>query len=684
MRFFLFLKTCFKNGNILFPFFLFLIPVAYGFDCSSLDTGLQESCAYLNDFNESLIAELIYQDSFIPSHELIRDYNDVSITTKPTNTQSVSKTYLKDAWLEIITVQPSVKYGGDLLVGNSFNIKSEYDYSISLPPTYTNSKKSSGDTCRIEYSVNSKDVKYSLLSDSRILSNDKSTYLSISSEKELVAKLDLYLKVQKKYYEWDRYCCARRDGRCVSRCYDCDYDKTKYDTESISLTDSIVIIPYDSKEKPSVTIIDEYLGTYKGLLVDSETNYKLTAGNSSLTKQTISYSAEFLHPPYYLLQLTAKNTSFSKTTNLIRNENNLFFSDISECKLSSSDLFSIDESPCEENHTAPQYIKAEPQPLKKSWRFLAGLILFILAIYIMYIIVKKTWGKYFFLSLFMIPFAFAEGECGLTNLGQCVSDAFFDTLVTWVNAPLDPILTGINYLLVEPVILSPFKGIWSIILYLLGFFYLIMLAFAGFKFLTSGTNILAREQAKEWLKNTFLVFIFTSASFYMYELIVDLGSTVTTAFVSLVPETFFRLTIDNITNVSLQFVFFLVYLLVLLITLVSLALRYILVAIGVIFAPLALFCYFIPPLKSYGSMYLNVVGIAVFSPVIHALIIIACSKLLTVGYFDQFKILVMIGCFTLVNVVQIMAILHIINKSGLSDMGSSTVAAGKYIAALFA
>jgi hypothetical protein len=253
-------------------------------------------------------------------------------------------------------------------------------------------------------------------------------------------------------------------------------------------------------------------------------------------------------------------------------------------------------------------------PQKNNWYLLVTLIILFAVILGMYRLLKATWGKYFMsvlVLILLIPSAFAD-ECGLTNLASCIPEAMFNFILNIINAPIEPLLSAINFFLTEPVSIDIFFNIWQIVVYILSFFYLIMLAFAGFKFLTSGHDILKREQAKEWLQNTVLAIVFTGASFYMYQLAIEISASVTAGLMDLVPDTFFRLTIDNFANVALEFLSVFSYLIILLATILILSLRYVLIAIGVIFIPFGVFCYFVPPLKNYGHLILQLVGMLNF------------------------------------------------------------------------
>jgi len=257
-------------------------------------------------------------------------------------------------------------------------------------------------------------------------------------------------------------------------------------------------------------------------------------------------------------------------------------------------------------------------------------------------------------------------DCGLTNLASCLPQVFFDYLLTILNAPLQPLLTFINNLLSEPVQIQLFVSLWAIIIYVLSMFYAFLIIYAGFTFIISGYDSGKRENAKSWLRNIVIMIILIQASFFIYELAIELSSTTTAATLSLIDSKFFLLTIDNITNVGLELLFAFFYVLTLLFTSLVLVIRYAIVAVGVVLFPLAIFFYFIHPLKQYGILILNFLGVCIFVTFLDAIILIGFSKVAEIGLFANFKILVMLSAFTLVNVLMFFLMFFSIIKASMS------------------
>ena len=274
-------------------------------------------------------------------------------------------------------------------------------------------------------------------------------------------------------------------------------------------------------------------------------------------------------------------------------------------------------------------------------------------------------------------------ECGLLNLASCIPQKIYEFIINILNAPIQPLLYFTKSLLTEPVQLSLFSSLWAIMLYIISLFYGLLMLYSGLNFMLSGYNAVKRAKAKEWFRNIFIMIILVQASYFIYSLVVDMGSLLTAGIINLVDKQFFMITADNIINIGLQFFFSMFYVVILLFTILVLTLRYIIVAVGVVFVPIGIFFYFIPPLNSYGRLILNFLGICIFITFFDAIIFLVCSRLIEIQLFENFKILVMIASFTIANFLMFYLMFFSAFKSAFktaeSTAGSFTAAAKYFV-----
>ena len=244
-----------------------------------------------------------------------------------------------------------------------------------------------------------------------------------------------------------------------------------------------------------------------------------------------------------------------------------------------------------------------------------------------------------------------------------IPEKLLNLVVDVINLPLQPLLFLVKKLLSEEVNIDFLKGIWSIIVYILSLLYGILFIFSGISLMTSGNSAEKREKAKQGFQNTLLMIVFVQASFLIYQLILGFTNILSSSCMGLISDSFFVFTAENFSNLGMNLFFGMSYVVALLIAVIILAIRYILVAFGVVAFPIAIFLYFFPPAKQYGKLILNILVVAAIMPFINVLILLMGSQMLNIEVFNNLKILVMIASFFLVIVVNLMMFSFIISKS---------------------
>ncbi len=293
----------------------------------------------------------------------------------------------------------------------------------------------------------------------------------------------------------------------------------------------------------------------------------------------------------------------------------------------------------------------------------------------------------FLIILLMIPSVSAASDSYyfrkiinlLYDMGEYIADTIIEAFLDLMSSALKPLLRLTRDLLRAKVSLRNFRGIWRLMATVVSFFYSLFFIYAGLKFITSGNDPAKRANAKLWLKNTFVMIILVGGSYYFYDLILELASELTESILRMVSYKFFYVTYDNFYNFSMELMFTSIYVLILLFTIFVLAIRYVFASIGVVFTPIGVFLYFLPPLKSYGKLILNSLGIMAFIPFIDAVIILASSELLYASVFRNMQILVKIVAFLLINFTTIMLMRLAVTRSAFDKTSGGMKALIKYV-----
>ena len=660
-----------KQLTTIFLFFLILPSIATAFDCSYFQD--QTECLALNNYNESLIANLIYTNTSTPNHQFINQYNNnIQVNTPPEGTIPKSSGNLKNVWFTFLTASPSILYEEQLLVPSTFTLRSEYHFEYTIPDTYHNNKKKRGRTCQIKYYYYSSSNNLKIYANGQYLSNQKIATFVISRPVTFRGVYTASITIREKYYEWD-----------YDHGWDCDYDHTEYNTDTLSVEDTFNVINYEEPTEPDFEIKHIYNQNFIGEKNNTQNNIEILFDNSYYKELFHTYDAIFTKNPYYFLTLRATNSTSKESRNLFINENTITVKNEGTCTVKYNNFFETEEKECTYNLQEINTTEFQTESFSNSWNLLYIIVVFIFVLWLFYKGIKHTWGKAIIpilLLLLFIPNVSAE-ECGLTNLATCIPEKIYGFFIDMLNAPLQPLLSSIRSLMENAPSIEIFQGIWAIMVYCISLFYGLLFLYSGLQFLISGHNIIKREIAKEWLRNTVVMIVLIQASFYLYKLVLEIGAVMTSAVLSMVNEQFFLLTADNLANLGLEFLFVTLYAITLLITLLLLLIRYLIVSFGVIFMPIAIFCYFVPPLKSYGKLILHMLGSFIFITFIYSIIILGCSMLVEIPIFENVKIMVMIACFSIINIIFIIIIIKQIFKSvfGGGNGGAELAQVVKYI-----
>lgn len=679
-------KIFLSLGTALLTLFL-VVPSVFSFNCDYFtDAVLKQDCLALNQTDENLIANLIYTSHLRPDYASIENYNSgIMVSEPPFNTAVYSIEIIRAAWVKILTISPSLLYKGIIFVPGNVNVRTEYGYNIILPDNFETSDVSEP-VCKIVYSLDSQSDKLDILLNDVLSSNGKLVSIDILENSTIGAQLSINAVVKADKSTWLKYCCQTTDGRCTRYCYKCQYSNTDYITENLLLNNSVDISRYDEQPFAHIQLIQKYFNSTKGLINKTNaTSIVLNVGNSSFEQTEFEYYAKFSEKPHYLLILEAVDKESSKIRNLIIDNPYFFVASENNCTIEYYNFYNNRQENCNTTYVGEEVKAFEKPSSKPNLSLLFKLIGFALAIILLVILLKQRFRKFAvpaLLLILLIPGVRAD-DCGLTNLATCIPQKIFDYFMGIVNAPLQPLLSFVRSLMENPPSIDLFKGLWVIIIYCISLFYCFLIIYSGVQFMLSGHDVVKREMAKEWLKNTILMIVLIQASFYIYGLVLEIGSSLSAGVLSMIDPHFFLLTADNLANVSLEFFFVTFYLLILIVTVLILVIRYLLVALGVLFVPIGIFCYFIPPLKSYGRMILSLLGMLIFITFLDAIVLLACSMLMSIALFQNFKILIMISAFSITNLLFILLIKHIITKSGMADAGKSISEAVKYVAMLF-
>lgn len=647
-----------------------MTSIVYSIDCSYLQDK-EEDCEDLLSIDKNLVANMIYPNSFSPNYGEINNYNNY-IAIDDSNLNKTNKTYIKNAWIKILRFYPEIYYNDQLYLSKETILYLDYNYSIELPKNYQSNKKENNKICKKTYSIENKDI----------VADNKITQLNLDKDDTITKSLSIKTKIKEKVYVWDKFCDEKKNGKCIDYDYKCELDETNYYEENLTLEDKQYYTYYNKPLSSNLELKGSYHNTTKYLFNnDNHSNTIIIFDNSTFINQNYEYKA-FFKEPLNILTLEAIKRQNKESNNLVTNNNSIYIADSNKCKITNTNFFYKKENNCLENQTSIQTNEFKTTSFDKSLNLLILIGIFLGLNYLIFKFFKNKFSIVFLLLLFLTPISYAEDkvqECGIMNLGSCLPEKIFNYMMDVINAPIEPLIEKIKSFIEEPPAIFILKDIWTAMIYLISLFYGLLFIYSGFMFIVSGHDVVKREMAKEWFYNTIIMIVLVQASYYLYDLVLELGSVMTFSVLSITDETFFLVTVDNLANVGLEFFMYFIYVVVLLLTLIFLSLRYIILIYGVIIIPFGVFFYFIPPLRSYGKLIFNILGMFIFSGFFASLIILTSSKLLSVGIYSNIKILVMISCFLIIDLMFLFVFWHAISKSIIPDTANKFIAATKFL-----
>ena len=286
-------------------------------------------------------------------------------------------------------------------------------------------------------------------------------------------------------------------------------------------------------------------------------------------------------------------------------------------------------------------------------------------------------SKVLFFFLMSLPLVSALDFDDFLDLPKYFIDSFLELLTTILNAPITHFLLLIKFLFTIKINIQAFFPLWQIMVYILSLFYGLYILFAGFNFMISGYDPMKRMIAKEWIKNIIIMIVLVQASYFIYEIVLEIEHSLTSSVMSLVGNSIFLFSARDILS---GFGLFLIsgYGITLLFASTLFFIRYLIIVMGVLFFPLGIFLYFSPVLQDYGKMILNFVVTSIFISFFSALILLASSRIVMLSQFSSYKLFISMSAFTLCNFMMFYFMLFSAIKSAFRTTSKVAVSVAKY------
>ncbi len=345
--------------NILLAGFIFLFlaqsPLLLAISCNSVSLESYETCLEILESNipeeekNILISNLDYNNKTIPNHEYIFNINsNKEINSVPEGTKTHDKEFIKNAWVDIFSLMPSVLYKNVLYAPEKTTVFTGFNYELKIPDNYYSDgyPETKKEDCKTKYYLNENEAENKIYVNGKYVGKGKFVDISLEKDSEIKSEYTINVKIKIMHYEWDKSCSSRReDGSCRKYSYDCEHDYDEYKDEQIKISNTIQVKLYKNNLFAKVEPLNIYDGS-----ISLEINYSdsvwIYFTNSKYHFNKFIYSIEYSKPNYYINTLKAEDYNQEEISNLYSGENILTIKGISNCRLKYFDFFKILESDC--------------------------------------------------------------------------------------------------------------------------------------------------------------------------------------------------------------------------------------------------------------------------------------------------------------------------------------------------
>jgi len=349
--------------------FLLLLSSVFALDCSNVRGEALKECNAImasnlsNADKQQLVADLVYTDRDFANHSFIYDWNtDIEFNSVPEEVKVESNGYIKDAWLKIVAVTPSVLSEDKLLSPGTGKVLSAYNYRVELP------SGKEGRDCRTDYNLASNQNWLDVYLNDNLIGNSKLTDFQVPEDLDFKDELKIKTVTEVKHYENERYCCRTIRGICRKHCNKCKYRSTEYRTDEVNLEDSRKAYLYSPLILSEIRAVDKYHDTTVGILnISNFTSFSLNFENASFKQFNYYYNANVSLAPYDVLTLRANRFTKKESDNInveqINDSYKFYVANPNECKIQFYDHFNSFEQTCNLNSDFP-LLKVETNKLQ--------------------------------------------------------------------------------------------------------------------------------------------------------------------------------------------------------------------------------------------------------------------------------------------------------------------------------
>ncbi len=292
--------------------FIFLLPISVSaLECNILNEAFCEEIESMDLEQgeiDALYTALTYNEH--PDFDLVLSYNK-EVEAKSTETDIYDSTYIKNAWLEIISLEPTIKIEDNLYSPGDGELLYIFDYDVQLPTgTF------SGD-CKTTFSV--EDIHHNAI---KSINSHVVDDILLTEDALIEIELNIHATIHIHRYWW-----REEYGNL-----ECKHYSTQERTDSISLNDSLYVKHYDPSLDYTLDFTHESYDSIHGDYSISEaTAYKIKFDDSYIKKNDWYY--EYLVSDNNIVTINANYFEKEESKNIYVEGNKFVVQEPNNCEI---------------------------------------------------------------------------------------------------------------------------------------------------------------------------------------------------------------------------------------------------------------------------------------------------------------------------------------------------------------
>ncbi|MBT4445618.1 hypothetical protein HOC96_00050 [archaeon] len=304
--------------------FLLFLPATFAFDCNLFNQDFCDQLEELEQENKDTIYKaLTYQEH--PDFETVLEHNK-ELNIKDPLTEVQSSGYIKDAWIGIVSLEPSIKIDNELYSPGFADLIYAYDYNIQTP-----SGTMQGD-CKTEYSIsNNHQIN-------TYLNNEATEEISFTQDSIVRKELTVTATINIKHYTWQAI-----GGRMR-----CAYSSSQSTSSNLTVEDSLEVKYYNEEPDYQLEYTNQvYTTTHGNYSIINATAYNITFDESTVIQKDWYYDYEIDNQD--IITILAHPYETRELENINLDNYNFVIPDSNSCQITLYTHFSIKTDDCQDD-----------------------------------------------------------------------------------------------------------------------------------------------------------------------------------------------------------------------------------------------------------------------------------------------------------------------------------------------